>query len=449
MKKNYLKKLTVLTLTVAMAASMFTGCGNSAAPAATPAASNKKPAEYTGSVTVWSWNDELKTSTIIDKFNAIYPNVKINLVTIPNDNNAYTTKLQSTLSSGVGVPDVFLTESAYVKKFVNLDFYENLTKAPYNAEDLTKKMVPYTVKVGRNDKDNSIRALSWQATPGGFFYRRDMAKALLGTDSPDDIQKLVGTSIADFIKFGETIKDKSAGKITLLSDYSELANIARGSRTTGWVKDGKLVIDPKITDFIDQAVTVRKEGLDSKLADWSPAWTASMATTDATKGVFGYVLPTWGLQFVLQQNAPKATGNYGFVQAPTPYSWGGSWLGIAKASTNKDLAWQFVKCITTNVDFLTAYSKNDFVNNTDIQATVSASADGNNAFLAGQNVYKPYTALVKNVNGDLITEYDDTINNAFNADVDLFINGKIASKDALMTKFKADVKSAYPDINVG
>jgi ABC-type glycerol-3-phosphate transport system substrate-binding protein len=143
------------------------------------------------------------------------------------------------------------------------------------------------------------------------------------------------------------------------------------------------------------------------------------------------------------------TGNYGFVQAPTPYFWGGTWMGVAKASTNKDLAWQFVKYVTTSTEFLTAYSKNDFVNNTDIQATVSASADGNNAFLGGQNIYKPYTALVKNVNGDLITEYDDTINNAFNADVDLFVNGKIASKDALMTKFKADVKSAYPDLNVG
>ena len=95
-----------------------------------------------------------------------------------------------------------------------------------------------------------------------------------------------------------------------------------------------------------------------------------------------------------------------------------------------------------------AKDKGDFMNNVDVQATLSDSADGNNKYLAGQNVYKAYTELVKGINGKLFTEYDDTINNAWNKEVDLLILGKTASKDAMIKAFKTAVKTAYPDINV-
>ena len=446
MKRNYLKKIILLALSTMMVTSVLAGCGSSTSPTQAPAAvTNKAPAEYKGTIKIWSWNTELKDLGIIDKFNKVYPNLKVELVSIPNDNSAYTTKISSTMSAGVGGPDIFLSESAYVKKFTNLDFYENLSKAPYNAETLIGKMVPYTIDLGRNEADKSIRALTWQATPGGFFYKRSIAKKYLGTDKPEDIQKMM-TTTADFIKLGETLKAKSSASVKLLAGYNELVNVAIGSRSSGWVKDSKLVIDPKMMEYLDQAVTIRKEGLDAKYTQWTPAWTGSMSD----KTTFGYMLPTWGLPFVLGQNAPKSEGDYAFVEAPTPYYWGGTWLGVSSKSTQKDNAWQFVKYITTNTDFMTAQAKDkgDFMNNTDTQVALSNSADGNNKFLAGQNVYKAYSKLVKGVNGKLVTEYDDTINTAWNKEVDLFINGKTASKDAMIKAFKADVKNAYPDLQV-
>ncbi|MBU3157487.1 ABC transporter substrate-binding protein [Clostridium estertheticum] len=451
MKKNYLKKFALLTLSTIMATSMLAGCGSSTATktdsgskAATTGAA-KAPADYTGTIKIWSWNTELKDLGIIAKFNKVYPNLKVQLVSIPNDNSAYVTKISSTMSAGVGGPDVFLAESAYVKKFTNLDFYEDLTKAPYNAETLTSKMVPYTVELGRNEGDKSIRALTWQATPGGFFYKRSIAKQYLGTDDPAAIQKMM-TTTEDFIKLGETLKTKSNGSVKLLAGYNELVNVAIGSRTQGWVKDSKLTIDAKMMDYIDQATKIRKEGLDAKFTQWTPAWTGSMSD----KTTFGYMLPTWGLPFTLGINAPKETGNYAFVKAPTPYYWGGTWLGVSSKSTQKDNAWQFVKYITTNTDFMEAQAKDkgDFMNNVDVQAKLSSTDAGNNAYLKGENVYKVYTELVKGIDGKLFTQYDDTINNAWNKQIDLLIIGKTASKEDFLKKFKADVVNAYPDIKV-
>ena len=160
---------------------------------------------YKGTIDVWSWNDELLTSGMIDEFNEKYPDIEINLITIPNDNNAYSTKLISTLRSGVCPPDVYLAESANIKKLSNMNYYEDLSKEPYNAEELTDKMVPYTVELGKNDKDNSIRALTWQATPGGFFYRRSLAKEYLGTDDPEQVSAMM-TNMDDFIALGEQLK---------------------------------------------------------------------------------------------------------------------------------------------------------------------------------------------------------------------------------------------------
>jgi len=449
MKKNYLKRIAMLTLSTIMVTTMFAGCGskssNDPVPEKASEVVDKAPADFSGTIKIWSWNTELKDLGIINKFNEVYPNIKVELVSIPNDNSAYTTKVSATMSAGVGVPDIFLSEAAYVKKFTNLDFYEDLSKAPYNAEALTAKMVPYTIDLGRNKADNSIRALTWQATPGGFFYKRSIAKEYLGTDEPAEIQKMM-TTTEDFIKLGQTLKEKSSGKIKLLAGYNELVNVAIGSRTEGWVKDNKLVIDEKMMKYLDEATTIRQEGLDAKFNQWTPAWTGSMSD----KTTFGYMLPTWGLPFVLAQNAPKEEGNYAFVQAPTPYYWGGTWLGIASKSKAKENAWEFVKYITSNQDFMTsqAIAKGDFMNNVDTQAALSASADGNNKFLKGQNVYKSYSELVKGVNGKLFTEYDDSINNVWNQQVELLITGKTASKDAMIKAFKAEVKSAYPDLQV-
>jgi ABC-type glycerol-3-phosphate transport system substrate-binding protein len=450
MKKNYFKRIALLTLSTIMVTSMLAGCGSNSsndkeAEKDSATYEDKAPADYSGAIKIWSWNTELKDLGIIDKFNKVYPNIEVELISIPNDNGSYTTKLSSTMSAGVGAPDIFLTEASYVKKFTNLDFYENLSEAPYNAEELTDKMVPYTVDLGRNKDDNSIRALTAQATPGGFFYKRSIAKEYLGTDKPEDIQKMMETT-EDFIKLGQTLKEKSSGKVKLLAGYNELSNVAFGSRSEGWVKDDKLVIDPSMMDYIDQATTIRDEGLDAKISPWTPAWTGSMSD-DTT---FGYMLPTWGLPFVLAQNAPKEEGNYAFIEAPTPYYWGGTWLGITKQSEEKENAWQFIKYMTSNEEFMTAHAKDqgDFMNNTDTQAALSGSEDGNNKFLNGQNVYKIYSELVKGVNGKLFTEYDNSINTAWNEQLDLLITGKTDSKDAMIKAFKAEVKSAYPDIQV-
>ncbi|MGV8979752.1 ABC transporter substrate-binding protein [Clostridium sp.] len=449
MKKGYFKRLSIATLSLVMLTSVLSGCGKKSTEEAgttavgTAVASDKAPADYKGTINVWSFTDELKSSKFIEEFNKVYPNLKIKLTVIPMDNNAYSTKLSSVLSSGSGAPDVYTSEVSFVNRFANLPYYEDLSKAPYNAEDLAKNMAQYSVDLGRNSTDKGIRALSWQATPGGIFYKRSLAKKYFGTDDPEAISKMM-TTPEDLIKMGVDLKEKSAGKVSLIAGYQELYNIAQGSKTTPWIVDNKLTIDAKLMEFVDQAKTIRDKGIDAKIAQWSAPWAAAMGGSN----VFGFALPTWGLNYVIQTNAPKTSGDWALAKAPADYYWGGTWVGMYNKSKQKDNAWQFIKFITTNKEFLLKHAKDtgDFTTNLEVDKQVATTDDGKNAFCGGQNIFKTYLDMLPGVNGKLVTAYDETINNKFNANLDLYINGK-TSKEGFLKQFRADVKTAYPDID--
>ena len=249
----------------------------------------------------------------------------------------------------------------------------------------------------------------------------------------------------DFLTMGEKIKESSNGQTSLLASYSELFYVVLANRSQGWVQNGKLTIDPVILNYIDLAEQIRSRGLDINAKQWTPKWTESMTTTD----VFGFMLPTWGLSNTLQSNAPNTSGDWAFVEAPTPYYWGGTWVGMYKNSRNKDLSWLFIKFLTTDTDFLYQYAKDsgDYVNNTDVQNEISNSSEGENEFLNKQNVYKAYTNLVGDINADIFTEYDEIINSKWEDTLDSYMNGEIP-KDQIIPNFKQAVKAEYPSIEV-
>lgn len=446
MKKNYLKKMLSIAMTIAMTAAVFTGCG-STSDSKSQTITNKDPKSYSGSINVWSFTDELKTSKIIDQFNKEYPNIKINLTVIPMDNNAYSTKLASVLASGNGAPDVFTSEVAFVNRFVNTSYYENLSDKQYNGEEIAKDLAKYTVDLGRNQSDKTIRALSWQATPGGMYYKRSLAKQYLGTDDPDEISKAF-SSWDKLIETGKEVNQKSGGKVKLLANYSEMYTVATGSRKHPWVENDKLVIDDTMMKYVDYAKQIRDAGIDAKFNSWSAPWSASMAGAVNGTQVLSYVLPTWGLQNTLAINAPKTSGDWGLAKAPSAYYAGGTWIGMYSKSQKKDLSWQFIKFLTTS-KFQSWNSKEhgDFPSNLAIEKQLATTDDGKNAFAAGQNVASLYNQILPSISGKLVTKYDETINSKFQNDLDLYITGQ-KSKSDFIAQFKQDVKSAFPDVNV-
>ncbi len=392
--------------------------------------------DLSGTLEVWGWTTDPQYQ--IEAFEKAYPNVTVNYTMIGTD---YDTKMQTIVDNRTEGPDVFYADVKTVKNYIESDAWETLTDDPYNID--VSDSEDYTVKLG-SDSDGNVKALSYQATPGGFWYKRDLAKKYLGTDDPDEISEMLSTT-EGMLDVAEKLKEGSNGETHMFASYKDLWQFANyGMRSLAWVDGDKFQMDDYVPEFFDLAKTVRDNGYDAKIDTWSEAWYASCADDS----VFGYAEPTWGLQYVIQTGAPDSEGNWGLASMPAAYFNGGSYLGIYQESQNKELAAEYVKFVCTNKDFLTQYA-NDKGDYTSLKSVNKEIADGGyeEPWCAGQNTFKFFSDQMDKINTDIVTKYDDTIGNLMLNNVDLYLNGQL-DKDAAIAQFKDDVASNYRRLDV-
>lgn len=392
--------------------------------------------DLSGTLEVWGWTTDPEYQ--IEAFEKAYPNVTVNYTMIGTD---YDTKMQTIVDNRTEGPDVFYADVKTVKNYIESDAWETLNADPYNID--VSDSEDYTVKLG-SDSDGNVKALSYQATPGGFWYKRDLAKKYLGTDDPDEISEMLSTTDG-MLDVAEKLKEGSNGETHMFASYKDLWQFANyGMRSLAWVDGDKFQMDDYIPEFFDLAKTVRDNGYDAKIDTWSEAWYASCADDS----VFGYAEPTWGLQYVIQTGAPDSEGNWGLASMPAAYFNGGSYLGIYQESQNKELAAEYVKFVCTNKDFLTQYA-NDKGDYTSLKSVNKGIADGGyeEPWCAGQNTFKFFSDQMDKINTDIVTKYDDTIGNLMLNNVDLYLNEQL-DKDAAIAQFKDDVASNYRRLDV-
>ena len=392
--------------------------------------------DLSGTLEVWGWTTDPQYQ--IEAFEKAYPNVTVNYTMIGTD---YDTKMQTIVDNRTEGPDVFYADVKTVKNYIESDAWETLTDDPYNID--VSDSEDYTVKIG-SDSDGNVKALSYQATPGGFWYKRDLAKKYLGTDDPDEISEMLSTT-EGMLDVAEKLKAGSNGETHMFASYKDLWQFANyGMRSVAWIDGNKFQMDDYIPEFFDLAKTVRDNGYDAKIDTWSEAWYASCADDS----VFGYAEPTWGLQYVIQTGAPDSEGNWGIASMPAAYFNGGSYLGVYQESQNKELAAEYVKFVCTNKDFLAQYAK-DKGDYTSLKSVNKEIADGGyeESWCAGQNTFKFFSDQMDKINTDIVTKYDDTIGNLMLNNVDLYLNGQL-DKDAAIAQFKDDVASNYRRLDV-
>ncbi len=195
-----MKKTLAMVLALILAIGMF-ACASTPAAVATPtdtaeAATAEPTAEATeapvdpatlsGTITVWSSGEALPR--FVEGVNAIYPNIKVEVTVVPN--SEFLTKL-STAISGNEAPDLFTGESDYVKYLVETPYWADLSQ--FGVDQYKDNIWEYVRNIGTDSK-GVIKALSWQASPGGIIYRRDIAKAVLGTDDPATVGEMLNSN---------------------------------------------------------------------------------------------------------------------------------------------------------------------------------------------------------------------------------------------------------------
>lgn len=470
MKKRVLAALTAVSVIATMA-----GCngntsstasttaapdaGTTAAPAGTDAPATDAPTDGSKQeILVYTFTDE--TEGMLNGFLEANPDFaakytfKYNLT---GDANEYVTKVEKALGTNTDVPDLYLADADYARKFAENAGTASLDELgiTVNPDDYYKYTLDFTTV------DGKMMGISHQATPGAMFYRSDYAKEYLGIETPEDMQAAVSTWDG-FLDVAGKIKNASAGAVTMCAGIDELKRNFLNGRESGWVVDGKLNIDETtVKKFLDtsKAMADADELNALAISQWQANWYAGMK-----ESVFCYFGCTWYLHYTIKPNcladaeAEQAVGNgsYGLwnmIAGPSGFFWGGTWWfgsDNAAASDKKDAVAQVIKYFCVDDATMEAYAlkTGDFLSKKTVVEKIKDNEQFNNDFLGGQNHYQIFAQAADAIDiSKNVTKYDATFNTAFdNLTSNYVVNGQ--SYDDAIATFKAEVASAIPDITV-
>ncbi|MGN0151810.1 MAG: hypothetical protein ACI39Q_04985 [Wujia sp.] len=397
------------------------------------------PSADGAAIHVYSWNEELG-SRIDSHFRTKYPELS-DLVIYDNldvsgTGEEYKTGIQNAVAADDdNVPSIVAADNDVALYFAQQDWAIPVTDAGLTM-DMYKNAYQYTVDYAT--VDGNLMAMTWQATPGCFVYRTDVAEEVLGTSDPAEVQEYV----KDWDTFLDTAaKMKEAGKY-MVSGPDDLKYAFIDQKTSPWVKDGALNIDSCIEDYLNTSKVIYDEGYSLKSAMWSSEWTANMSSGD----VFGYFGCTWFVQWCL---AEDSHGMWNLCVGPVSYHWGGSYMLITDKCPNKELAALVVYtlCCDTDVMYDLYADDYDFPNNQESVANLIADGVGANPILNGQDPLAGWDEAAKGLSLKNATSYDATFNGYLDSAASTFwAEGQ--SVDDAVANIKEQVSNAYSDIAI-
>ena len=383
--------------------------------------------------------------------------VTVYYTVIPSYDESYQTKLDAALKKqNKAKPqdkvDIFLVEPDYALKY---------TKSPYTLDmkadlgftdsDLSSQF-QYTKDLGT--ADGKLKALTWQACPGGLIYRRSMAKEAFGTDDPEKIQSL----LCDWPSFGEAAeKIKSLGYY-MLAGPEDNYRLFYDNAKTPWVVENKENNSPliNIPTHIWEWVCQQKEYSYSE-RDYTMGvrmWTEKAMTNMGGQGkVFCYFGPTWFIDYVIgpyaewNQNG-NSTGDWAFCKGPESFNWGGTLICAAAGSDNIPLVKDILQKLTCDEKIMErlALETGDFANNEKSMKSVSEGGYKNEV-LGGQNHIPILIEAAKSMEKKAITNYDATINSILMESMEDYFANR-STENAAWKKFYLGVKEAFPEIGI-
>jgi hypothetical protein len=486
---NKLKRTLAMVATLAISATAFVGCGDDkkkdtsateATTAATEAAADTTAAEggdtaateagdaaasaefsYKGTlptdgdkmtVLCWTGNDLDKMLPMWEEAKGIDA-AKVNFVNFNVGGGEAAAKYDQYFKSGDDI-DMLMVEADWALKYINDDTATTSLESLGFTETDFAGQYAYTQEIGRaTDGANAGKLVgtSWQAAPGGWCYRTDLAETYLGVKTPDEMQ----AKVSDWNGFKATaaeVATASGNKTALTVSLGGIWQAFAANRTQPWVVDGKLSVDAQCDEFIALAKEMRDNKYVTDVTQWNDAWYAYGQTDD----VMGYFVSTWGFGDSILTKAAGGEGGATFgkwnvCQGPAPFFWGGTWACASPKTDNADMVASFMHFFTVDGASMKDYAalSGDYVNN---MATMEAIVnEGTTALgvLGGQNHYEVLHGAAQNIDlKGLITPYDADIKTEFINAVNSYCTGDVADAAACVEAFKDNVAEKVVDITV-
>ena len=439
-------------MSLVLAAAMMAGMTVSAVPAFAEEAETPDN-EITGdssaedAFVIWGWNDDIKK--ILDgPFKEAYPDDYKRIVFVnTGGSDYYQGKLDPMLddTSNELYPDLMGLEVDYVQKYVNSDWVKSVADLGITEDDY-KNMYKYDLDLG-TDADGNVRALFWQATPGCYQVRADLAEKYLGTTDPAAIAEKF-KDLDTILATAKEVNDASGGKCKLFSGYDELKRSLTNSRSQGFYDDNDVItLDDNITTYLETAKKLYDDDLTYNTDQWSADWYANMdGDGESSNAALAYMGCPWFTYWCLSDTWKENTI---LVPAQNKCYWGGTGLAATTECSDPDLAAKIMKYFTCDTDGMVAINalNSDYVNNTEAINKIiesGASADGN-GFLykdAGQNFMEFFLPLADGLDASMVKAEDQQILSLLDTQTKAYATGE-KDLDTAIFDLKASIHDTY------
>ena len=339
----------------------------------------------------------------------------------------YKTAIDTALKSGDKYPSLIPADNDVAKYWSETDATANLTDLGFT-DDVMANSYDFAKQYGT--KDGQLKCVTWQATAGSVFYRRDIAKEVLGSDDPETVQ----AALADWDKFFETAdKLKDAG-YKIVSGPSDVKYAIWDTQSQPWVTDDgsseKLTLDGAVTEYLETGKKIYDGGYSNNTALWDSSWAADM-TNDSK--VFCYFGCPWFIGSM--QGNGAVDGNWGAVTGPTSYHWGGTYVMVGKDTPNPELCAFLLYELTCDPDVGVEITNKtgDCVNNKAAnERLINGELSSDNAaqkFLGGQNPIEVWAAAAEGINLSNVTYNDASIKGFIDEAATAYNSGTYTSVD--------------------
>ncbi len=428
-----MKRVLAVLLVLALTLGCFTACG-------------KK--EQGKVFNIYAWNEEFKG--FFEAYYKVPEGVTVNWIINPSDGGVYQDKLDAALqnqknASADDKVDLFLAEADYITKYADSEFTQDITKIGYDKANFDTQYA-YTLDAA-SDAKGVRKGVSFQCCPSALIYRRSIAKDVLGTDDPEQVQ----AALSDWSKFEAVAADAKAKGYYMTASFAEDYRVFSNNCSSAWVDANKtLQFDEQINAWIKQTKLFADNGYTIATAGvWDAEKNDQMAASGKTMCFFG---PAWYFNFCMgpaQDAETGCSGDWAIVEGPQAHFWGGTWLLAPSGTDNEEMLADIMKVFTVDEDVCSKLvsEQGQYPNNTKVVDKFANDASYGSAFLGGQNDIAVFAKMTGNIKWENHTIYDQLLNEGLQDQLKGYFTGDL-SYDAAMANFYNYVNEKYPAITI-
>lgn len=298
----------------------------------------------------------LKEAGLYDQYTKLHPNIKIVEDDVEKSQDYYKA-LQTHLAAGSGLDDIQGIEIGFVADIVTNhadQFVDFNTRS--DASQVKSTFYPWKWAMATT-RDGKTLGLGTDAGPEAMCFRPSLLKK---AGLPSDRTALAGQwhTWPDFIEFGkkyEASASKPASSHFLDGAGSLFAAAVYQGQTAYDDANGKPIVETSdgvksAWQYASQAAT---DKLTARLEPFTTPWNQAFAN-----GAFAVLpCPAWMLGYITSEAGQAVSGDWDVAPLPGgAANWGGSWLGVPKASRHQKEAEDLAEWLTAPAQQVTMWT---------------------------------------------------------------------------------------------